>query len=77
MSNKDINTIVGDEFEDLDPANMALLTGRGSEEAAPASTPLTTVTPTLPESTGIVSATVSTASFVSVGGTIASKVMHC
>lgn len=44
MSNKDINTIVGDEFKDLSTDDMAMLTGRGSNDAAPASVTATTVT---------------------------------
>lgn len=40
MSNRDIIGIVGNEFEDLDPKDMAMLTGRGNNDAAPASTPL-------------------------------------
>ncbi|OZG55575.1 hypothetical protein BTIS_1947 [Bifidobacterium tissieri] len=42
MSNKDINTIVGDEFKDLNTEDMAMLTGRGSNDVAPASTPAAT-----------------------------------
>lgn len=39
MSNKgiDIDSIVGDDFSDLSPEDMALLTGRGSNDAAPQS----------------------------------------
>ncbi|TPF97674.1 hypothetical protein EP30_01665 [Bifidobacterium sp. UTCIF-39] len=45
MSNKDITGIVGDEFKDLNTEDMAMLTGRGSNDVAPASTPTaTTVT---------------------------------
>lgn len=42
LSNKDITGIVGDEFGDLDPKDMALLTGRGANDVAPASTPAAT-----------------------------------
>lgn len=37
MSNKgiDVDSIVGDDFSDLSPEDMALLTGRGSNDAAP------------------------------------------
>ena len=37
-TNIDVNSIVGDDFSDLSPEDMALLTGRGSD-AAPQSTP--------------------------------------
>lgn len=45
MSNKgiDVDSIVGDDFSDLSPEDMALLTGRGSNDAAPQS--LSMITP--------------------------------
>lgn len=42
MSNKDITGIVGDEFKDLSTEDMAMLTGRGANDVAPASTPAAT-----------------------------------
>ena len=38
-TNINVNSIVGDDFSDLSPEEMALLTGRGSNDAAPQSTP--------------------------------------
>ena len=32
-TNIDVNSIVGDDFSDLSPEDMALLTGRGSDAA--------------------------------------------
>lgn len=42
MSNKgiDVDSIVGDDFSDLSPEDMALLTGRGSNDAARSHCPL-------------------------------------
>jgi len=36
--------VVGESFEDLSDKDLAMLTGRGVNDAAPASTPISTVT---------------------------------
>lgn len=53
--------IVGESFEDLSDNEMALLTGRGGSDVAPASiTTVSTVTPNTPifETTGELTATI-------------------
>ena len=68
MSNKgiDVDSIVGDDFSDLSPEDMALLTGRGSNDVAPQSTPSAAVASLVDT---FVSVAMSVASYFHVSGT--------
>lgn len=64
-TNIDVNSIVGDDFSDLAPEDMALLTGRGSDVA-----PQSTVTASIASAVDVtVSVAMSVASYFHVNGT--------